>query len=162
MRVPGGASRFVALLALLWGLGASRPAAADGAKLVVVVSKGSPIKSLSRNELRRAFLGEPVSAKDITLVPFNSPPGTPPRAGFDQAILGMSPAEVGRFWVDRKVRGQPGAPRSLPSIAHVLKVVAKFPGAVSYVPADQLTAAVQPVAVDGVTYTDERYPIKVP
>lgn len=130
--------------------------------LVVVVAKGSPIKSLSRAELRRTFLGELISSRDIALVPFNSQPGSPPRAGFDQSVLGMSPAEVGRYWVDRKVRGQSGAPRSLPSMAHVLKVVAKFPGAISYVPADQLNAAVQPVAVDGVAYTDAKYSIKVP
>lgn len=162
MREPGPPSWLLALAALALLICHPRPAAAEGQKLVVIVAKGSPIKSLTRAELRRAFLAEAVSVKDVTLVPFNSAPGTAPRAGFDQAILGMSPAEVGRFWVDRKVRGQAPAPRSLPSIAHVLKVVAKFPGAVSYVPVDQLTAAVQAVAVDGVAHTDERYSIKVP
>jgi ABC-type phosphate transport system substrate-binding protein len=136
-------------------------AAEETVKLVVVVAKGSPVKSLTRAQLKRAFLGEPVSVKDVGLVPFNSAPGTAARAGFDRAILGMSPEAVGRFWVDRKVRGQPGAPRSLPSLAHVLKVVAKFPGAISYVPAEQLTSAVQPVAVDGVAYSDARYALKV-
>jgi ABC-type phosphate transport system substrate-binding protein len=151
------------LLALLLALvAAPRGALADRPKLVVIVAKGSPVKSLTRAELRRIFLGEAVSVSDTSLAPFNSPPGTPPRAGFDQAVLGMSPGEVGRFWVDRKVRGQAPAPRSLPSLAHVLKVVAKFPGAISYVPADQLTAAVQPVAVDGLAHTDARYSIKVP
>ena len=151
-----------ALLALAMASVWPSSAFAEGTKLVVVVAKGSPIKSLSKAELKRAFLGESVSSKDTALVPFNSQPGSPVRAGFDQAILGMSPAEVGRYWVDRKVRGQSGAPRSLPSMAHVLKVVAKFPGAISYVPADQLTAAVQPVAIEGVAYTDPKYSIKVP
>lgn len=149
----------VSALMALW---APRSAAAEGQKLVVVVAKGSAVKSLSKSELKRIFLGATITSNDVTLVPFNSAPGSSPRVTFDQAILGMSAAEVGRYWVDRKVRGQSGAPRSLPSMAHVLKVVAKFPGAISYVPADQLNAGLQAVAIDGVAYTDAKYPLKVP
>src|SRR4051794_7387847 len=90
-------------------------ARADGKKLVVVVAKGSPVTSVSRSDLKRAFTGESVSVAGKTLVPFNANPGTPERTGFDKAVLGMSPDEVGRYWVDRKVRGQSAAPRSLPS-----------------------------------------------
>jgi hypothetical protein len=96
------------------------------------------------------------------LVPFNSEPGTPARAAFDAAILGMTPAQVGRFWVDRKVRGQAPPPRTLPSLAHVVKVVAKFPNAISYVPADKLTPELQAVAIDGVAHTDARYALRGP
>jgi hypothetical protein len=135
------------------------PAYADGKKLVVVVAKGSAVTNVSRGDLKRCFTGEPVSAGGKVLVPFNAPPNTPDRAGFDKAVLGMSPEEVGRFWVDRKVRGQSAAPRSLPSAAHVAKVAAKFPGAIGYLPEDQMTTDIQAVAVDGVAYTDARYNI---
>ena len=90
-------------------------------------------------------------------MPFNAQPKTAERTGFDRGVLGMSPDEVGRYWVDRKVRGQSGAPRSLPSVMHVQKVVAKFPNAISYLPADQLTADVQPMKIDGTAYTDASY-----
>jgi len=106
-----------------------------------------------------AVTGEQISAGDKPLTPFNASPNSPDRIGFDKAVLGMSPDEVGRFWVDRKVRGQSGAPRSLPSPAHVAKVAAKFPGAIGYLPADQMTSDIQAVAVDGVAYTDARYNI---
>lgn len=137
-------------------------ALADGKKLVVVVAKGSSLTTISRTDLKRCFLGEPVSAGDRNLVPFNAQPGTPDRVGFDRAVLGMSPDEVGRYWVDRKVRGQSGAPRSLPSPAHMAKVAAKFPGAIGYLAVDQMTSDVQAVAVDGVAYTDARYNIAMP
>jgi hypothetical protein len=137
-------------------------AIADGPKLVVVVAKGSKLTSISRSDLKRCFLGEPITVGDKTLVPFNSDATTPARAGFDSAVFGMSPSQVGRFWVDRKVRGQSAAPRSLPSMAHVVKVVAKFPNAISYVPEDQLTPLLQPVAIDGVAFTDARYAVRVP
>lgn len=132
-------------------------ARADGRKLVVVVAKGSAVTNLSRSDLRRCFLSEPVSAGGKQLVPFNASPNSAERTAFDRAVLGMSPDEVGRFWIDRKVRGQSAAPRSLPSNAHIAKVAAKFPGAISYLPADALTAEVQAVAIDGVAYTDARY-----
>jgi hypothetical protein len=130
---------------------------ADGKKLVVVVAKGSSLTNISRGDLKRCFLGEPISVGDKPLVPFNAQPGTPERAGFDRAVLGMSPDEVGR-----KVRGQSGAPRSLPSPAHMAKVAAKFPGAIGYLAVDQITSDVQAVAVDGVAYTDARYNIVTP
>lgn len=134
-------------------------ALADGKKLVVVVAKGSSVTNVSRGDLKRCFTGDSVSVGDKTLVPFNAAPNTPERAGFDKAVLGMSPDEVGRFWVDRKVRGQGAAPRSLPSPAHVAKVAAKFPGAIGYLTADQLTSDIQAVSVDGVPYTDAKYNI---
>lgn len=132
---------------------------ADSKKLVVVVAKGSSVTNVSRSDLKRCFTGETVSAGDRPLVPFNAAPNTPERSGFDKAVLGMSPDEVGRFWVDRKVRGQSAAPRSLPSSAHIAKVAAKFPGAIGYLPADQMTSDIQAVAIDGVPYTDPRYDI---
>jgi len=136
-----------------------RTADADAKKLVVVVAKGSSVTNLSREDLKRCFVGESVSAGDRALVPFNMPPGSPERTGFDKVVLKMSPDEVGRFWVDRKVRGQSAAPRSLPTAAHVAKVAAKFPGAISYLTADQMTSDIQAVSVDGVSYTDARYNI---
>jgi hypothetical protein len=132
-------------------------ASAEHKKLVVVVAKGSSVTSISRSELKHCFMGESISLDGTTLVPFNAEPKTAERAGFDRGVLGMSPDEVGRYWVDRKVRGQSGAPRSLPSIMHVQKVVAKFPNAISYLPVDQLTADVQPVRLDGSSYTDSSY-----
>jgi hypothetical protein len=147
--------------AVLFGALGASTAHAD-TKLVVVVAKGSKLTSISRSDLKRLFLGDPVTSDGKPLVPFNSEVNTPARSGFDSTVLSMSPSQVGRFWVDRKVRGQSGAPRSLPSMAHVVKVVQKFPNAVSYVPADQLNPALQPVSIDGVAYTDARYSIKVP
>jgi hypothetical protein len=145
------------LLSLALVMLLAHAAAADRRKLVVVVVKGSPVTAISRSDLKHCFLGDSISNAGKTLVPFNSEAKTPERMGFDRGVLGMSPDEVGRFWVDRRVRGQAGAPRSLPSILHVVKVVAKFPSAIGYVPVDQLTPELQPVKLDGVPYTDASY-----
>jgi hypothetical protein len=148
-------------LVVLAGAALAGAARADGKKLVLVVARGSPVTSISRTDLRRCFTGDRIEVGGKTLVPFNATPSSPERAGFDRAVLGMSPDEVGRFWVDRKIRGQSGAPRSLPSPAHIAKVAAKFPGAIGYLREDQLTPDIQPVAVDGIAYSDARYDITV-
>jgi hypothetical protein len=136
----------------------ARFAAADGKKLVVVVAKGSAVTNVSRVDLRRCFSGDAIDVAEVRLAPFNAEPNTDARAGFDLSVLGMTPDQVGRFWVDRKVRGEGAAPRSLAAI-YLAKVIAKFPGAIGYLTVDQLTADVKAIKVDGVSYDDPRYSI---
>ena len=40
-------------------------------------------------------------------------PRTVDRVGFDQVVLKMDPDAVGRFWIDRKIRGGSGPPRTV-------------------------------------------------
>lgn len=70
----------------------------------------------------------------------------------------MSPDEVGKFWVERKVHGH-SAPRSLPSPAHIAKLAAKVPGAIGDLRADQMTSDIQAVSVDGFASSDARHNI---
>jgi len=149
----------IASIVIALSMMAGGAARADGKKLVVVVARGASLTSISRTDLKRCFTGERIIVGGKLLVPFNAAPSSPDRDGFDRAVLGMTRDEVGRFWVDRKIRGQSGPPRSLPSPAYIARVAAKFPGAIGYLPADQLTSDVQPVAVDGIAYSDARYDI---
>ncbi len=66
------------------------------------------------------------------LIPLNHPPRSGARAGFDRIVLGLTPEEVGRFWIDRRLRGLAGPPRSLDSIPLLLRLIQRFPGAISY------------------------------
>jgi len=129
--------------------------------LVVIVAKGSKVTGLSRAELRRAFSGDAVVVDGDRLVPFNYTPGSPERVAFDRAILGLSPEEVGRFWVDRKIRGESQPPRALANASLVIRIVARFPGAIGYIPADQVTDDVVAVTVDGVPPSSPDYPIAI-
>ena len=139
--------------------GISQAGASDepppAATLVIVVGAGSAVNDIARTDLKRVFLGEPIGS----LVPFNMTPSATERTVFERLALGMSGDEVGRYWVDRKIRGQGQAPRTLPTPLHVQKVVAKFPGAISYVTADKLTSELKALKVDGKAYTDAGYPL---
>jgi ABC-type amino acid transport substrate-binding protein len=128
------------------------PARALGVRLVLIVD-------LSKTELKRLYMSEPVVVAGIKLVPFNYTPGTPERTGFDRAVLGLSPDQVGRLWIDRRVRGQLPAPRAMPSTIYMIKVVEVFPNAIGYAPENKLSGLVQPVRIDGVSFRDPGYGI---
>jgi hypothetical protein len=148
------------LVLLLAGVALVRPAGAEPGprkQLVVVVAEGSSVSNLSQSDLKRIFTGVAVVVDGKKLVPFNFLPGTRERTVFDSFALGMSAAEVGRFWVDRRIRGQGEPPRTLPSSMHMAKVVARFPGAIGYIAADKLAPGLKAIKVGGVGHTEPTY-----
>jgi len=80
---------------------------------------------------------------------------------FDKLVLEMSPDEVGRYWIDRKIRGQTGAPRTLPSVDLVRRVVASLGGTIAYLRATDVTADLEVLTIDCHHPTDPGYPLKI-
>jgi ABC-type phosphate transport system substrate-binding protein len=158
MTIKGLSVSFV-LLSILAVVGPPRPspALAAGGGLVLVVGKSSPISNISKAELGRVFSGEPVKIEGQSVVPFGLAPGLAERQAFDQVVLGMSPEEVSKYWIDRRIRGQGNPPKSAPSSEVMAKVVSSFPSAMGYLPAADLTPALKPIAIDGKAYTDHGY-----
>jgi hypothetical protein len=135
--------------------------AAPALVLVPIIGKQSPQRDISLGTLERVFLGRPVDGEDgKRFVPFNHPPKTRSRILFDQAVLGMTPDEVARHWVDQRIRGKGRPPRTVPSAALLKKVVQHFPGAIAYIPAAELDGSVQALKIGGVEHTSAQYPIR--
>ena len=131
-------------------------------RLVVVVAKGSPVMDISRAELRQVFLSDSTVVSGHKVVPFNFAANSAQRIAFDRVVLGMSTDEIGRFWIDRKIRGQRPAPRAVPSAAYMAKLVQVFPGALGYLLENELPASIQPVTVGGISHKDPRYSLLDP
>ncbi len=70
------------------------------------------------------------------IVPLNAPPDSERRQQFDRIVLGMTPEEVARFWLDQRIRGRAAAPRDVADVHLAVRLVTKLPGAIAYVPAD--------------------------
>jgi hypothetical protein len=124
---------------------------------VLVVGKDSPIGNISRAELNRLFSGDAIKIDGQPAVPFALAPNRPERHAFDQIVLGMSPDEANKYWIDRRIRGQGNPPKSAPSPDVMARAVASFPAAIGYLPPSALTPALKPVAIDGKSYTDRGY-----
>jgi len=127
--------------------------------LVPVVAATNPIQDISKATLRRAFSGEPTSGPGGKLIPLNQPPGTPARSEFDKAILGLDPEGVTKFWIDQRIRGQGAAPRAVPS-AMLMRVVPQLAGAITYLRANEVTAGLKALTVDGKKSSDPGYLLK--
>jgi hypothetical protein len=161
MRIGRRSLNVLALAALL-GMAATGATPVVGAAkpaLAIVVSRDSSIRDLSFYELKRAFLGENVAAGGKRLIPLNFPPNSRERTAFDKVVLGMSQEEAARYWIDRKIRGQPGSPRAITPVEVLMKVVARLDGAVTYADPRDLNPGVKIVTIDGKGPEDPGYPI---
>lgn len=144
-------------LAVVW------PAAVRAApppSLVLVTSPKTSLENISLGDLRQLFLGETVrDGRGSKLVPLNQPPGSPEREHFDRRVLGMSPDEMARHWIDQKVRGAKGAPRNLSPPQMIARVVERFPGAVAYLRPEHVMGALRKVAIEGRAPGAPNYPL---
>lgn len=140
------------------GAVSSVSAGGSGSPLVVIVHKDNPTTNISADDLRRIFKSEPVNTPSgKTWVPFNHPPKTRDRAYFDETLLRMNPDEVAKFWIDRRIRGRKGPPRTVVSKTLLLRVVARLPRAIAYIRHEDLNSSVKAVRIDGKAPTDKGY-----
>src|SRR5688572_33097150 len=107
-------------------------AAAPTIVLVLVTAKELAVKDIPFGIARRAFLGDPTELGGRRIVPFNYPVGDPLRQWFDRLLLGMAPDEMGRYWVDRRIRGQGMPPKTAPSRELMRAIVNRVPGVLGY------------------------------
>jgi hypothetical protein len=77
------------------------------------------------------------------IVPFNFPPKHEVRVDFDRAVLEMSPEEVARYWIDRRIRGGTPPPKSVNNAALIVRLVSKLEGAIGYVPRSSVDPSVR-------------------
>ena len=134
--------------------------ASERIPLAVIVSKGSPLNELSSAQLTRMYMGDLVDSGGGRLIPLNRSTGTEERQQFDRVILGKSPDEMARYWIDRKIRGQSGAPKAVEPVDVYERVVAKLDGAVGYVRIGEVRGDVKVVRIDGKAPTDPGYPVR--
>ncbi len=153
---------FIASLSLLSTAFVSVPVGAGEPKvrLAVVVAKDSPVTDISIYELKRLYLGERINAAGKRLVPFNLAPLSRERSGFDKTVLGMSPDALARYWVDRKIRGESGPPKTVEPADVLQRVVVKLDGAVGYAPLNEMRPDVKAIRIDGKGPNDPGYPLE--
>ena len=120
---------------------------AEDLTLLAIVNPSVRSAELSADQLEAIFtMSEREWPGGDAIIPFNYPPGSALRDKFDRTVLGMGQDEVARFWIDRRIRGVGDAPRKVPTVALLLRVIANLHGAIGYVPAGPMPADVKVVA----------------
>ena len=146
-RIPHLLVLLLALLAPLMLLAPSALRAAPDLTLEVIVHGASKVERLSAYELEALFTRSQTRWDDgAPVIPFSFPAGTEPRVLFDRVALRLRPEEVGRFWLDHRIRGLGLPPKQVPSAALMLQVIANLPGGIGYVPATRNRPGVKVVA----------------
>lgn len=140
----------------------TRSVRAESFSLALVVSKSSPLEHLTLFELKKLYMGSSINdPSGEPIVAFNQTLKSPDRVAFEQKVLGMSPVETARYWIDRKIRGQSGAPKAMGSSELVQRVVSKLEHSIAYVRLDQIRPEVRIIAIDGKTPRDAAYQLFV-
>jgi hypothetical protein len=123
-----------------------------GEPLAVIVSKDSALNDMSLFELKRLYSGDPMTGPDgKNLIPLNRGTAAIERIGFDESVLGMSQEQAARYWIDRRIRGQSGAPKSVDPSAVVQRIASRLAGSVAYVLQREVTDQVKVLRIDGKT-----------
>jgi hypothetical protein len=155
----------IVLVLLLGAALPSRPhAGAQNVRpLLVVISSATGMTDISTALLRRTFQGHPAEYQSgKRLIPLNLPTGTLERQRFDLAVLGMTPDEIGRFWIDQRVRGMAQPPRTAPTPELAVRVVSSFVGAITYTTAELVKPGVNVLKIDGRRPDERGYLLATP
>ena len=118
------------------------------AEIAVIVNKASGVHSMTRGQLAAIFKAKSTEFPNGTrATPVNLPPENAYRREFDLVLLGMTPSDMERFWVDSRIRSGVGSPRRLPSPDAVLHMVASDTSTLGYVPRADVNDKVVVVAL---------------
>jgi hypothetical protein len=124
------------------------PAWASEEPLAVFVHPSSATKVIGRQELAAIFMSRKQHWDGGgRVLAFNYAARHPVRVQFDRAVLGMSPNEVARYWIDQRIRGGNPPPRQVPNGALIPRLVEQLEYSIGYAPAADITQRVRVVAL---------------
>jgi len=158
--ILAGAATLGALCLAAQPIAAQQATAADA--LAIIVHRSNPVEELSSAQLRRIYMFDiqhwPNGRKVTVML---GEKGEPERAEAIRLICGIAEAEYDRHVLLQTFRGSLGwGPRSIQSVAAMLRFVFNAPGAIGYVPVDEIDGSVKVLRIDGLLPTDPAYPIR--
>ncbi|ERP39197.1 hypothetical protein [Chitinivibrio alkaliphilus] len=112
-------------------------------EFVVVVHPGNTKESISPAMLRRYYTGRANEIDGKRAVPINFTLDSELAEAFLSQVVRRSPAQYRQDWSDRQIRGEGSAPMVHGSFDAIIGMVNTVPGAIGYLPADQVDERVK-------------------
>jgi ABC-type phosphate transport system substrate-binding protein len=142
-----GLGALAALAALAAAGESAAPAGEGGESIAVIVHPAVDVGALDTARLETIFGGTQRSWPDgKPIIAFNLPPDDPARVELERVVLHMTPEQVSRYWIDQRIRSGQRPPRQISDPMLAVRLVAKLPGSIGYVPARLADANVRVVA----------------
>jgi ABC-type phosphate transport system substrate-binding protein len=118
----------------------SKNAPAPDGRVAIVVNGAVPADELSLEQLRRIFMGErQYWSPKLRITLLLRAPGTWERALVLKQLYQMSEAQLSRYWISKAFRDELTMPaQTVYSTEMALKLVARTPGAITFVDASQV------------------------
>jgi len=130
--------------------------------LAIVVHRSNPIDELSSAQLKRIYMFDMQNwphGRKITVMVREK--GQPERTEAIRLICGIAEAEYERHVLLQTFRGSLGpGPRAIQSVSAMLRFVFNVPGAIGYIPVDQIDGSVKVLRIDGLLPTEPAYPLR--
>lgn len=125
---------WLAAILLMALLGGQRAEAADPVPVPVLI--GSPaLPRIDAATAARLYTGRTIEVGGQPVTVVNAPPGTPLRHRFLAIYLQQDDDQYRAYWTVRRHVGKGAPPREVASVAQMLEVVTRTPGAVGYIDA---------------------------
>jgi ABC-type phosphate transport system substrate-binding protein len=153
------------LLALLIAValaGGRAPAAAQSGGVAIVVHPDAPVRNMSMDELRRVFQAEVQFWRDgsrITLLV--RAPVAYERDVVLNRIYRMDEEQFRQYWVSKMFRAEvPAGPQVVYSAQMARELVSVIPGAITFMPASEVSSNSRVVRIDGKLPGEAGYPLQ--
>jgi hypothetical protein len=128
-------------------------------QVAVIVNRANPITNLSRDQLRRLYLGKSTTFPDGTPVTLIESPAV--RAGFYRQVLGMTHDQFKRHWVGVVFSGEGASPpREIEEVTQLRRFVSDHAAAVAFLPLGDVDTSVKVLTIDGAKPGDANYPLR--
>jgi ABC-type phosphate transport system substrate-binding protein len=122
--------------------------AASAGELAVIVNAANPQAALDAKAVKSHFLKTIAAWGNGEKVrPVDQAGDGGARAAFVSKVLGMSPADLERYWLEKQYASADNPPTKAPDDASVIKLVKAFKGGIGFVSKEAAAAAGDEVKV---------------
>jgi len=137
-------------------------AQAKGPDMAVVVNPSTPVTDLTMAEVRKVFRGDrQYWSKDVPVVLLIRAPKSRERDVILRTLYDMSEAQFKQYWIAKIFRAEATAsPKIVYSNDMAKELVTVIPGAIAFIPQNDVTEGLKVVKVDGHMPGEPGYPLK--
>ena len=104
---------------------------------VLVTQSQSPIKMLTKEEVRMIYLKKRRFWGEMKLVALNLPPQSILRKTFENNILNMNAAQLDNYWIKEHYKGY-RPPYRVETVESMILFIKKVEGAIGYIPRERV------------------------
>jgi phosphate transport system substrate-binding protein len=150
------------LLGLLFGISGIGRSQTKATDMAVVVNPSTPISELTMAEVRKVFRGDrQYWSKDVPVVLLIRAPRSRERDVILRTLYNMSEAQFKQYWIAKIFRAEAtAAPKIVYSNDMAKELVSVIPGAIAFLPENDVTEGLKIVRIDGRLPGERGYPLK--